>query len=148
MSVAPKSAKQQGLTSLVFPQYRFALTAVVGSCILLTMGATNYFTSGSVGAAAAKLKTIKTDKLTAAAESQEGDSPRKEGTVGGDISTDEGDDAYVKFTDEKKKAEEEEKAKEEEAKKKKEEDEKQAKAKKEEVEKKAKEARDKAEGKA
>ena len=127
-------------------QYRFGLTAVVGSCILLTLGASGYYTSNST-TAAQKLAKIKTNPKVTSEGTEQGASPRIAGEVEGEIGTQGGSDAYVVFENEEKKREEEEKKRKEEEEKQKKEQEEEAKQKKEQADNKAKEARDKAEGK-
>lgn len=141
-------ATARGWTPKWYSTYRFALTAVVGSCILLTMGATNYYATGTTGTAAQKLSNIKGAPKTKARETESAAGPRIEGEVGGEIATQPGDDAYVKFENEEKKREEEEKKAKEEEEKKKQEAEEKAKKAKDAATEKAREARDKAEGKA
>lgn len=122
------------------------MTAVVGGCILLTLGASGYYTSNSTDAAK-KLAKIKTSPKVSAEGTEQGASPRIAGKVEGEIGTEGGQDAYVVFeNEEKKRQEEEKKRKEEEEQKKKKQDE-EAQKKKEAADAKAKEARDKAEGK-
>jgi len=142
-------ATARGWTPKWFSTYRFALTAIVGTSIILTVGATNYYSAGASGTAAEKLARVKSASSDVKRiETEENASPRVEGKVGGDFSTEPGQDAYVVFENETKKAEEEEKKREEEEEAKKKENEEKAKAKKSAAEEKARAAKDKAEGKA
>lgn len=143
-------ATARGWAPKWFSTYRFGLTAVVGSCILLTLGVSNYYQAGSIAGAAHKLKQIKASPQVAVDQvhTEGAAGPKIAGTVKGDFETKEGDDAYVKFENVEKRKEEERKKAEEVAEKKKEQDLEKAKAKKEEALEAAKEKRDKAEGRA
>lgn len=121
---------------------------MAGSCILITVGATGYYSSDSNTTAAQKLAAVKGGPKTNSTETETAAAPRVEGSVDGDISTQSGSDAYVVFQNETAKKEEEDKKKKEEAEAKEKEAKEEAKQKKEEAEKKAREARDKAEGRA
>lgn len=131
-------------------QYRFGLTAVVGSLIILTLGASSYFRVASTDSVVRKLGDKKSklskSKEIPASETEITAGPRIEGTVGGEIEAERGEDAFVKFDNAEKrreKEEEERKKQEEEAQK---EAEEKAKAAKDAAMEKAREARDKAEG--
>ena len=139
----------RGWTPKWYSTYRFALSIVVGTCIILTLGVTNYYQSGSIGSAAAKLAKIKstTSATKESTDTEKAAGPKFEGTVAGDFATTGGDDAYVKFENVEKKREEETKAKEEEDQKEREQAEGKAKEAKEKATQKAEAARDKAEGK-
>lgn len=128
-------------------QYRFGLTAIVGSCILLTMGATGYYSVHQTASPSQKLAAKSSPKVKSTL-TEETAAPRVEGTVDGEIATESGTDAYVVFGNEEKKREQEEQRKKEEEEKKQKEEEEKAKEKRDEAEKKAKAARDKAEGRA
>lgn len=128
------------------------MTAVVGSLILLTLGASSYFRVASTESAQRKLSDkrsrLSNTKEIPATETEVTAGPRIEGTVGGEIETERGEDAFVRFDNAEKrreKEEEERQKQEEEAKK---EAEEKAKAAKDAAMDKAREARDKAEGRA
>lgn len=131
-------------------QYRFALTAVVGSLILTTLGASSYFRVASTDSVERKLAhkntQLSNSREIPATETEQTAGPRIEGEVDGEITTQKGSDAFVLWENAEKKRE-----KEEEERKKKEEEEKKkatekAKEAKDAAMKKAEEARDKAEG--
>ena len=138
----------RGWTPKWYSTYRFALSIVVGLCIILTLGATNYYQSGSIDSAAGKLANIKKQHKVKATNTDPTAGPRIEGTVTGEIATQEGDDAYVKWENEEKKREEEEKAREEEEQQQREEAEEKARQANEKATEKAEAARNKAEGRA
>jgi len=139
-------ATARGWAPKWYSTYRFGLTAVVGSCILLTLGASGYYTSNTT-TAAQKLAKIKSNPKVASESTDQSASPKIVGEVEGEISTEGGKDAYVVFENEEKKRQEEEKKRKEEEEKQKKQQEEEAQQKKEAADKKAKEARDKAEGK-
>lgn len=128
------------------------MTAVVGSLILLTLGASSYFRIASTDSAQRKLSDkrsqLSNSRTIPASQTEVTAGPRIEGTVGGDIETERGQDAFVKFDNAEKRREKEE----EERKKKEEEEKKEAEEKAKEAKDaamdKAREARDKAEGRA
>ncbi|KAK9896786.1 hypothetical protein P389DRAFT_84135 [Cystobasidium minutum MCA 4210] len=145
-------ATRMGWAPNWYSTYRFGLTAVVGSLILLTLGASSYFRVASTDNAARKLSDKRTRLGNAreipASQTEVTAGPRIEGKVGGDIEAEKGEDAFVKFDNaekRKEKEEEERKKKEEEEKKAAEEKAKEAK---DAAMEKAREARDKAEGRA
>lgn len=127
-------ATQRGWTPKWYSTYRFGLTAVVGSFILLTLGATNYWAPKSSGALTTgeKLKKLNDQQRGEATETEGPASGLKiQGKLqGGPMESESGDDAFVKFVnvEEKRKKEEEERKKKEAEKAKQDEDEAAAKA--------------------
>jgi len=133
-------ATTNGWTPKWYSTYRFWLTAMVGSSILLTLGGTNYFGPGSkLATTGRRLNEINQQAANNLASSQQSGEGKEghivKGKMGGDVDMSMTSDAYIKLTNVAKKEEEEEKQKEEAEKKEKEEKankEKEAKAKKEE----------------
>jgi len=139
-------ATARGWTPSWYSTYRFALTAVVGSCIVVTLGASNYYSrDSSLGSAADKLAK-KNRAPVNVKHTEDAASPLIEGEVGGEFSAKPAEDAYVMFENEEKKKEKEEKERQEAEEKAKKEAEEKANKAKEEATEKAKAARDKAEG--
>jgi hypothetical protein len=125
---------------------------VVGSLILVTLGASSYFQVAGTQRVERKVSDqsshLKGAKTIPSSETEVTAGPRIEGQVGGEIEAQSGEDAFVKFDNAEKrreKEEEERKQKEEEEQKEKEEKAKEAK---DAAMQKATEARDKAEGRA
>lgn len=139
-------ATARGWTPSWYSTYRFALTAVVGSCIVVTLGASNYYSrDGALGSAADKLAQ-KNKSPVNVKNTEDAASPLIEGQVGGEYSAKPAEDAYVMFENEEKKREKEEKARQEAEEKAKKEGEEKAKKAKQAATEKAEAARDKAEG--
>lgn len=117
-------ATSKGWAPKWYSTYRFGLTAVVGSLILLTLGATNYYAPKSEGAITTgeKLQRLR-EKETGETKTEgpaSGIKVKGKLPKGGSMESASGDDAFVKFTnvEEKKKKEEEERKKKEEEEKK------------------------------
>jgi len=113
-----------------YSTYRFWLTALVGSSLVVTLDATNYLGPGATFATTGRRLTevnqLAADEVEYAGGAGVG--TVKRGTINGEVNAKETDQAYVKLTNVRKKEEAERKQKEEEAQKAKEEAEKNEKA--------------------